>query len=310
MGEGLFPLGTLPTPFDQAAVAAGITRVRTPIYFVATVFPDRASLRAFQPPPPDRATASGRKVFLDEGVVLWYVGLTRADLEGIDDRLSPVWFELTRAFADTTSLPAQRVVPMEGGAAAFCVAGDGTLLTNYHVAHEEIEAHRRTQGSGDPVPCRYLRADAGCGLELLAHPAQDDWKRGHDWAVLRLPGAGLRPLPLAGRAPVVGEPVWSFGFPMRTRRNRAEYPDADGSLRVAAGRVTQVRVDGIFGADLDGFSGNSGGPVVDAGGRVLGMVHNVDPPGEQAGRGIAFQGGMASVGLGPAHQALGAAFRR
>lgn len=309
MSEGLFPVGELDTPFDQIAVARGVTRVVTPIYFVATVFPDRAGLAAFQTPAADRPTASGRKVFLDEGVVLWYVSMTGTELEQMEDRLSPAYFEIARGFAGTASLPAQRVLRMEGGAAAFCVAADGTLLTNYHVAREEIEARRRTNGDHTAVPCRYLRAPAAPGLMLLANPSQVDWKVGRDWAILRLAEAGLRPLPLAGRAPEVGEPVWSFGFPLRSARRSPAYPDADGGLRVATGCVTGLRGDHLFTTDLDGFSGNSGGPVVDGSGAVLGLVQNVDPSAEQARRGTTYRGGMLCVSVGPGNPSLRAALR-
>jgi hypothetical protein len=301
MGEGLFPLGALATPFDQAAVAAAVVRLEAPIYFLATVFPDRTTLHAFAPPPPDRPTDGGRKVFLDEGAVLWYVGLTRADLARIaadpGAALQPALFEIVRGFAGVERFPAQRLLPLQGGAAGFCVAADGRVLTNYHVAREEIEAARRTGGSSEPIPCRYLRTPAGPGLRLLANPPAAAWKAGHDWALLQLAGAGLRPLPLAERLPEPGEPVWSFGFPMRTARNAAEYPDADGSLRVTRGTVTELRGPHLFVADLDGFSGNSGGPVVDRSGAVLGMVHNVEPPGELARRGTAFRGGMLCVSV-------------
>ena len=309
MSEGLFRLGDIQTPFDPFSVASGVTRVETPVYFVTTVFPDHSSLATFVPPPADRPTASGCKVFLEEGVVLWYVNLTRLQLETIDDRLSPAWFEIARGFEGVAEFPAQRILRMEGGAAAFCVAPNGTLLTNYHVAREEIEGQYRTEGAHTPVPCCYLRAAAGPGLMLCVNPSRDDWKAGRDWTILRLPGDRLPALPLAQRLPRVGEPVWSFGFPMRTKRASSAYADADGGLRIASGRVTELRGTHLFATDLDGFSGNSGGPVVDAGGAVLGIVHNVDPASEQSRRGTVYRGGMLCVSVGPGNPGLWAALR-
>ncbi len=89
MSEGLFPLGGMDTPFDQTPVASGTMRVWTPVYFLATVFPDAASRDAFGVPPPDRPMSSGRKVFLDEGVVLWNVSLAVQELVQHQDDLSP-----------------------------------------------------------------------------------------------------------------------------------------------------------------------------------------------------------------------------
>ncbi len=79
---------------------------------------------------------------------------------------------------------------------------------------------------------------------------------------------------------------------------------------MAAGHVPPRAGEGLFAADLDGCSGHSGGPVVDERGAVLGITHNVDPPGEQARRGTAFQGGiLCVVGPQPGSPALRAALR-
>jgi S1-C subfamily serine protease len=49
------------------------------------------------------------------------------------------------------------------------------------------------------------------------------------------------------------------------------YADADGTLRVSAGRVTGTAGDSYFTTDLDGAMGSSGSPVFDAQGLVIGM---------------------------------------
>ncbi len=153
----------------------------------------------------------------------------------------PPWFEVARAFRDVNALPAQRVARMQGGAAAFCLNAAGDLLTNCHVAREEIEAQGRTHGSTSVAKCTYLRAEAWADLQWVANPPQTDWKAGYDWTLLRARDERVNPLPLARRDPEIGGPVWSFGFPLRSRRTADEYPDADGSLRVSRGVVTGLR---------------------------------------------------------------------
>ena len=70
--------------------------------------------------------------------------------------------------------------------------------------------------------------------------------------------------------------MWMAGFPIRSARQpaalqRVGYSDADGSLRVSTGRVTEVDADRYFTADLDGSMGNSGSAVFDRNGLVVGM---------------------------------------
>ena len=49
------------------------------------------------------------------------------------------------------------------------------------------------------------------------------------------------------------------------------YTDADGTLRVSAGQVTATEPPNYFTTDLDGSMGNSGSPVFNADGLVIGM---------------------------------------
>jgi S1-C subfamily serine protease len=66
------------------------------------------------------------------------------------------------------------------------------------------------------------------------------------------------------------------GFPLRSARNKQKlnelnYADADGSLRVSTGKVKSVDRSDYFRTDLDGSMGNSGSPVFDSSGQVVGM---------------------------------------
>jgi len=135
------------------------------------------------------------------------------------------------------------------------VAADGIVVTNAHVvAGEDDTAVVPRDGRG--------RLDA----TVVAFDTKNDI------AVLRVPGLDLAPLPFA-REVKVSEPGAVEGFPL------------SGPFRIRPARVGQTRV--VFSQDAYGRGpvrrritafrgtvqpGNSGGPIVDAAGRVSGTV--------------------------------------
>jgi hypothetical protein len=311
--EGLFTLEQIELPFDRERVLKSLVRIRPHIYFVATVFARKEEAEVFRPAHP--------KTFLAEGATLWHVVLTTAELEMIRSnpglRLKPGLFEIARAFEGVTAFPAQRIVRLEGAAVGFFISADGLFLTNYHVMREEIEAAGRTAGSRESLPCRYTSFEVPIvkkgkiqgwkplrKVELVGNLSERDWQAGYDAALLRAPMKSPSYLPPAQRSPVLGEEIWSFGFPVRTQR-RAEclqavgYADADGSLRVSYGRVMELPSDHTFVSDSDGFSGNSGSPTLNREGEVLGYMWNVYPEAEENQRAVIFQGGTIHVQLEP-----------
>ena len=160
------------------------------------------------------------------------------------------------------------VVTAKGGAtgSAFCIDKSGLFITNSHVVHGSagskgdvrlvVDIGLKTQRS---LRAKVLRADDDLDLALLKVDAE----------------AGLTPLAL-GRddALVDTAPVLTFGFPFgRHTTVRGEvYPD----ITVIASRITSLRRDKgrLEGVQFDGQlnPGNSGGPVVDEAGRVIGVA--------------------------------------
>ena len=135
------------------------------------------------------------------------------------------------------------------------IARPGVVVTNAHVV----------AGEGDTVV--RLR---GTGPELRAHAIAFDPT--NDIAVLRVDGLGGRALPIAGHARA-GDPAAVLGFPH------------DGPYTVTPARIGDTRQ--VISQDAYGRGpvnrlmlslrgrvqhGNSGGPLVDAGGRVAGTV--------------------------------------
>lgn len=142
-----------------------------------------------------------------------------------------------------------------GTGTAF-VVDDDLLVTNAHV----IEGASRVQVlfADGPVSCRIERADASLDLAILAcetgsHPA----------------------VRLAEGLPEIGSEVTALGFP-------------GGSLEPVATRgiVSAPDVDGFIRTDAALNPGNSGGPLFDADGQVLGVATSRDELEDAAGYAI------------------------
>ncbi len=94
----------------------------------------------------------------------------------------------------------------------------------------------------------------------------------HDLAVVSVPElAGRTPLPLREEAGVLGEEVWALGHPfgLATDQSRA----LEGVLRwsVTRGVVSAVGTE-LIQVDAAVNPGNSGGPVVDVSGQIIGIT--------------------------------------
>jgi S1-C subfamily serine protease len=120
---------------------------------------------------------------------------------------------------------------------------------------------------------------------LVSNPSESAAIREHadgtgslleDVALLRVEPAPSSFISLDPRRVQLGDRVWMVGFPLRTARSAAAlihlgYSDADGSLRVSSGEVTAVDNDEYFSTNCDGSMGNSGSPVLNESGQVVGI---------------------------------------
>jgi S1-C subfamily serine protease len=134
------------------------------------------------------------------------------------------------------------------------VSSDGEILTNAHVVEGATEIRVRLAGETEPREATLLAADAGNDLALLRINGD-----GFDAAVFADPGS-VR----------IGDQVVAIGFAL----------GLDGDPSVTLGIVSAVdRTIGTEGAFLNGLiqtdaaisSGNSGGPLVNARGEVVGI---------------------------------------
>lgn len=134
-----------------------------------------------------------------------------------------------------------------GLGAGFVVSADGLIATNLHVI-------------GDARPITVQLAD-GAKHEVVSVHASD---RSHDLALVKIDAKNLKPLPLADSDAVkVGQAIAALGHPQGLEHS------------VVAGVLSGKRdVEGIpmLQIAMPIEQGNSGGPVLDQQGRVVGVV--------------------------------------
>jgi S1-C subfamily serine protease len=135
------------------------------------------------------------------------------------------------------------------------VAAPGLVVTNAHVVAGESDTTVEVRGNPPGLP-----------TELLDFDPHDDI------AVLRVPGLSEMPLPLSASAPP-GTPAAILGYPL------------DGAFNIQPGRIGQTQVtttqdaygNGPVQRNIESLRGlvrpgNSGGPLIDASGHVVGTV--------------------------------------
>jgi S1-C subfamily serine protease len=139
-----------------------------------------------------------------------------------------------------------------GGGSGVIVTPDGYLLTNQHVVQGAARVEI-TLIDGDSVEARVIAEDASTDLAVLRANATG------------LPAAGL----LANQQPRVGQLVVAIGNPFGFEATvSAGVLSAHGrTLRAGDGRL----IEGILQHTAPLNPGNSGGPLVDARGRVVGI---------------------------------------
>jgi len=142
----------------------------------------------------------------------------------------------------------------EGLGSGFVIDKDGHVVTNNHVV----------QGA-DEVSVSFTNRDRVRAKVVGVDPATD-------LAVLKIDvgSRALTPLPLGNSSSVrVGAPVVAIGNPFGLQRT------VTAGIVSALGRPLSepggVRLDGLIQTDAALNSGNSGGPLLDAAGRVIGV---------------------------------------
>jgi hypothetical protein len=191
--------------------------------------------------------------------------------------------QLVKAGKAATALVECKQGPFLLHGSAFCIHPGGTFVTAAHVLRPPNPGF----GDGQPseislvlnsgqetarvVRARVLRADADLDLALLKVEGQD----------------GLPTLPLGSDEQLAETAdVVAFGFPfgeaMAVTAGQREHPAVSvntgrvTSLRMRAGKLHRIQVDAVLNP------GNSGGPVLDQDGKVVGVVVSSVTAGVQA----------------------------
>gem|GEM_PF-6507070 len=185
------------------------------------------------------------------------------------------------------------------GSGSF-VSPDGYILTVRHALNSCI----RFTGTGNTgkyggalMPCKVETVDvlteiksdgtliyenfkislAANASRLEAFPDPNNRRTGMDAALIKIDFKSIHFLEMGNRVPDVNERLFQLGFPGISLRNpewiaKLGYRDADASLRVSVGLSFGQEYPESFLADADTGKGNSGGPVFDEQGKILGIV--------------------------------------
>ena len=165
-----------------------------------------------------------------------------------------------------------------GVGSGFVVSGEGEIVTNAHVV---------TSGEGrDARPAREVYVEFADSNKVPAEVVGHDPDA--DVALLRVQTAGLtlRPLPLGRSARTrVGEPVAAIGSPFGERQSLSVgvVSAIDRSIR----SLTAFEIPGAIQTDAAVNPGNSGGPLVNARGQVIGINQQIKSR-SGGGEGVGF----------------------
>jgi S1-C subfamily serine protease len=148
----------------------------------------------------------------------------------------------------------------------FLVSEDGLILTNAHVV-----------GNADSVNVRFPGGFELPGKVLKVHAARDV-------ALVKVEMSHAACLPIRTAPLAVAEPVYAIGAPLSL-----ELASTLSKGVVSALRTQAPENQPIIQADADIHGGNSGGPLVDANGNVVGIsVSGISEGGSNLGSGLNF----------------------
>jgi S1-C subfamily serine protease len=134
-----------------------------------------------------------------------------------------------------------------GSGSGFFISGDGYLFTNQHVVGN----------------AKFVKVKLPTGRELVGEVMRSDRLR--DVALVKTESSGAQPMALRGSEPNIGEEVYALGSPLGDRFNTSLTRGILSGYRT----LDEKR---YLQSDVAILPGNSGGPLMDAKGSVIGIT--------------------------------------
>ena len=201
--------------------------------------------------PADAGTASGQPAGAQP------ISLTESDaIVRVAAAVKPSVVTITASSVSTLSPYA---VPETGVGSGFIVRADGVILTNDHVV------------AGDPsLEVTFDDTSRLAAIVVATDPT-------HDLALVKVEAGGLAPVTLADSSSVrVGELAIAIGSPLGTFTDSVAQGIVSGVNRTitVGDRTTRntANLTGLIQTDAAVNPGNSGGPLLDVGGSVIGII--------------------------------------
>jgi S1-C subfamily serine protease len=163
-----------------------------------------------------------------------------------------------------------------GGGTAFFISHDGLLMTNRHVVLDEDAEYTVLLNDGRKLEAEVVARDSGNDIALLK-------VEGTDFPALRFS---------EGDSPLLGQTVIAIGNALGEFRNTVSVGVISGLSRTitasGGGGQNAERLDSIIQTDAAINRGNSGGPLLNSHGEIIGMNTAVAAGGQNIGFAIPF----------------------
>lgn len=156
-----------------------------------------------------------------------------------------------------------------GGGSGFIVAANGLILTNKHVVSDTRASYTVFTNDGKKYEAKVL----------ARHPVQD-------LAIIKIEAANLPTVQLGDSSAVdLGQTAIAIGNALGEYRNTVSVGVISGLSRTitASGAGTTERLEGVLQTDAAISKGNSGGPLLNLRGEVIGINTAVSAEGQNIG---------------------------
>jgi len=168
-----------------------------------------------------------------------------------------------------------------GAGSGFIVSSDGMILTNKHVVSDENAQYTVVTYDDKEYPAKVLARD----------PVQD-------LAIIKIEGSGFTPLKLGSAADIqIGQTVIAIGNALGELQNTVSVGVISGLGRTvtASGQGMVETLEDIIQTDAAINQGNSGGPLLNLSGEVIGINTAVDLSGENIGFAISIDKAVRGI---------------